>query len=213
MILFLPFSPDEVMKEVGRILDVQRREKKPSSWVFNECIAWEDRNRFQVAPVYGRFYHVATQARRLSENEISAEAMKADLQVLFGRYWSPPRILLRIGVGTVRLLGIGLLFTAVGLAHVGLSALVGNVPAAAIIIGVLLGVILIPQGVNEIWKWIRRRDDEKSVVYQQAVRRRLGRGRPARCPKCGKSLDGRKPEADGSVLCECGHRVERETAQ
>jgi hypothetical protein len=209
MVLFLPVSPDEVMEEIGRILDHQRREKKPSSWVFSECISWEDQNRFQIVPVYGGFYHISTQARRLSEQEISAEEMKADLQKLFGKYWSPPRILLRLGVGAIKLLGIALLFTAVGLVHLGLSAWVGNVPAAAVIIGILLAVVLIPQGMNEIWKWHHRRDDEKSVVYQQTILQRLGWVVFSRCPKCGKYLGNPPVDDDGSVRCSCGFQIER----
>jgi hypothetical protein len=209
MVLFLPFSPKEVMEEIGRILDHQRREKKPSSWVFNECIAWEDRNRFQIVPVYGKFYHISTQARRVSENEITAGEMTADLQKLFGGYWSIQRILWRIGVGAVRLLGIALLFMAVGLAHAGLSAWVGNFPAAAIIISILLAVNLIPQGVHEIWKWYRKRDDEKSVVYQQTITQRLRRVFFSRCPKCGKYLGDLPLDDDGSVRCSCGYRIER----
>jgi hypothetical protein len=211
MVLFLPLSPDEVMEEVGRILDHQRREKKPSSWVFNECIAWEDRNRFQIVPVYGRFYHISTQARRVSDSEISVEEMKDDLRKLFGAYWSLPRILWRIGVGAVRLLGIGLLFTVVGLAHFGLSVWVGNVPAAAIIIGILLAVVLVPQGLSEIWKWYRKRDDEKSVAFQQTVTQRLRRVFFSRCPKCGKYLGNLPLEDDGSLRCTCGYRIERKT--
>jgi DNA-directed RNA polymerase subunit RPC12/RpoP len=208
MFLFLPFSPDEVMKEVDSILQSQRREKKPSAWVFNECIAWEDRNRFQIIPVYGDFYHISTQARRLSENEIDAGSMRADLQNLFGRYWSAPRIMQRIGVGTLRILGIGSLFLLVGLAHVALSAWLGNVPAAAIIIGILLAVVLIPQAVREIWGWIRKRNDEQSVVYQQSILQRLGGMFTSRCPKCGKYLGNMQPEEDGYIHCECGYRKE-----
>jgi DNA-directed RNA polymerase subunit RPC12/RpoP len=207
MILFLPFSPDEVMQEVESLLQRQRRERKPSSWVFNECIAWEDRNRFQIIPVYGDFYHISTQARRLSEDEISAEAMRKDLQLLFGVYWSTPRILQRIGVGALRLLGIGSMFLLVGLVHVALSAWVGNVPATAIVIGILLGVILIPQGAKETWGWIRKRNDEKSVVYQQSILQRLGSVFTSRCPKCGKYLGDMKAEDDGFIHCECGYRL------
>jgi hypothetical protein len=211
MVLFLPFSPDEVMEEVGRILDHQRKDKKPSAWVFNECIAWEDRNRFQIIPVYGKFYHISTQARRVSENEISADAMKADLQKIYGRYWRLPNVLGRVAVGAVKIIGIGLLFTAVGLAQFGLSAWLGNVPATAIIIGILLGIILVPQGINEIWKWSRKRDDEKTAVYQQSILRRLGRVFFSRCPKCGKYLGNLPLDDDGSVRCSCGYRMERKT--
>ena len=211
--LFLPLSPDEVMEEIGKILDVQRGEKKPSAWVFSECIAWEDRNRFQVVSVYGKFYHISTQARRVSEAEISAEEMKKDLHRLFGAYWSMPQILWRLLIGTVKILGIGSLFTAVGLVHLGLSAWVGNVPAASIVIGVLLAIFLIPQGVNEIWKWYWKRNDDRSVVYQQTILQRLRRVFFSRCPKCGKYLGNLPLDDDGSVRCSCGYRIERKSAQ
>jgi len=209
MVLFLPLSPDEVMAEVGRLLDHQRREKKPSSWVFNECIAWEDRNRFQIIPVYGKFYHISTQARRVADDEIAPDDMKADIQNLFGRYWSVPRILWRILTGAVRLVGVGMLFLGVGLTHAALSAWVGNVPAAAVIIGVLLAIVLVPQGVHEIWKWYRKRDDEKSVVYQQTITQRLRRVFFSRCPQCGRYLGNLPLDDDGSLRCSCGYRIER----
>ncbi len=209
--LFLPATPDEVMEEIGKILDVQRREQKPSAWVFNECIAWEDQNRFEITAVYGKFYHIAAQARRVSEGEITAEDMAADLQGLYGKYWSAPQVLRRFAVGAVKRLGVGLLFTAVGLAHYGLSAWLGNVPAAGIIIGILLAIILVPQAANEIWKWLRRRRDENTEKYQQSILQRLRLVFFSRCPKCGRYLGNLPLDDDGSVRCTCGYRIERKT--
>ncbi|MBN2084042.1 MAG: phage holin family protein [Anaerolineales bacterium] len=209
--LFLPASPDEVMEAVGKILDNQRLEKKPSAWVFNECIAWEDQNRFEIVPVYGKFYHISAQARRVSEQEISLEDLKKDLQQLYRRYWSLPQILGRFLVGAVKLLGVGLLFMAVGAAHYGLSVWVGNVPAAGIIIGVLLAVVLVPQAAVEIWNWLRKRSDQKNVLFRQSILQRLRRNFFSRCPKCGRYLGNRPLDDDGSVRCECGYRIERKS--
>ncbi|MGB7539179.1 MAG: hypothetical protein WBM17_11630 [Anaerolineales bacterium] len=209
--LFLPASPDEVMEAIVKILDIQRLEKKPSAWVFNECIAWEDQNRFEIVPVYGKFYHISSQARRVSEKEISSEELKKDLERLYNRYWSLPQVLWRFLIGAVKLLSIGLLFMTVGVAHFGLSAWVGNVPAAGIIIGALLAIVLVPQGVGEIWKWLRKRDDEKTVRYQQSVLQRMGRVFLSRCPNCGRYLGDLPLDDDGSVRCECGYTIERKS--
>jgi hypothetical protein len=208
--LFLPASPDEVMEAVGKILSIQRLENKPSAWVFNECIAWEDQNRFEIVPVYGKFYHISTQLRRVSEKEIAEEDFRRELQRLYNRYWSVPQVLRRFCIGAVKLIGLGLLFMAVGVAHYGLSAWVGNVPAAGIIIGVLLAVVLVPQGLNEIWKWLRKRNDEKTARYQQSILHRLRRGF-SRCPQCGRYLGDRSLDDDGSVRCECGYKMERKS--
>jgi hypothetical protein len=209
--LFLPASPDEVMEAIGKILDIQRLEKKPSAWVFNECILWEDQNRFEIIPVYGKYYHISSQARRVSESEMSPEEMKKDLERLYNRYWSLPQVLWRFLIGSVKLLGFGLLFMTVGVAHFGLSAWVGNVPAAGIIIGILLSIVLVPQGVNEIWKWLRKRNDEKTIRYQQSVLQRMRRVFSSRCPKCGRYLGDLPLDDDGSVRCECGYRIERKS--
>ncbi len=209
--LFLPASPDEVMEAIGKILDIQRLEKKPSAWVFNECIVWEDQNRYEIVAIYGKFYHISAQVRRVSEGEISLEEMKADLRRLYGRYWSPPQILRRFLIGAVKLLGVSMLFMAVGAAHYGLTAWVGNVPAAGIIIGILLAVVLVPQAMIEIWKWLRKRSDEKNVLFRESILQRLRRGFFSRCPKCGRYLGGRPLEDDGSVRCECGYRIERKS--
>jgi hypothetical protein len=209
MILFLPASPDEVMAKVEKILDIQRQEKKPSAWVFNECIAWEDQNRFEIVPVYGKFYHISSQARRVSDNEITLEEMKRDLVGLFHRYWSPPQIFRRFLIGTVKLLGIGSLFLAVGIAHYGLSAWLGNVPAAGIIIGVLLSIVLVPQAIRELWKWMRRRNDEKTAKYQQSILQRVRWVFFSRCPQCGRYLGAMPLDDDGAIRCTCGYRIER----
>jgi hypothetical protein len=209
--LFLPFSPDEVMEEIGSLLDIQRKEKKPSAWVFTECTAWEDRNRFQVMPVYGKFYHVSAQARRVSENEISSADMEQDLRRLYRKYWSAPQIARRFLIGTGKLLALGILFMAVGLANYGLSAWIGSVPAAAIIIGILLAIVLVPQAVSEIWKWFRKRRDDKTVNYQQTFLQRLWKGSSPHCPKCGKYLGDLPVEEDGSIRCACGFRIERKS--
>jgi len=209
--LFLPASPDEVMESIEKILDTQRLEKKPTAWVFNECIVWEDQNRFEIIPVYGKFYHISAQARRVAEQEITSEEMKKDLLRQYRRYWGPPQVLWRFLTGAVKLLGVGLLFMAVGVTHYGLSAWVGNVPAAGIIIGALLAVVLVPQAVIEIWKWLRKRNDEKTVRYQQSMLQRLRRIFFSRCPKCGRYLGDRPLDDDGSVRCECGYRIERKS--
>ena len=209
--LFLPASPDEVMEAIGKTLDAQRREKKSSAWLFNECIAWEDRNRFQIIPIYGKFYHISTQARRIAENEISAEEMKKDLQRLYGKYWSPPQILWRFLVGAVRIIGLGSLFMGVGVAHYALSAWVGNVPAASIIIALLLAIVLVPQAINEIWKWYRKRNEDKSEIFQQTIIQRLRRVFSSRCPKCGRYMGDLPLDDDGSVRCSCGYRIERKS--
>ena len=207
--LFLPASPDEVMEAIGKVLDHQQLEHKPSAWVFHECTAWEDQSRFELVPVYGKFYHISAQARRVSEQEISPEEMKKDLQRLYGRYWSPPQVLGRFFIGAVKLLGVGLLFMAVGAAHYALSAWVGNVPAAGIIIGVLLAIVLIPQAVIEIWKWLRKRREKENILFRQSIQQRLRSNFFSRCPKCGRYLGNRPLDDDGSVRCECGYRSER----
>jgi DNA-directed RNA polymerase subunit RPC12/RpoP len=209
--LFLPASPDEVMKEIEKILNARTRENKPSAWVYRECIAWEDQNRFEVVPVYGNFYHISAQARRVSEREITAEEMKQDLRRLYDCYWSLPRIIWRFCIGALKLLGIGLLFMAVGIAHYGLSAWIGNVPAAGIIIGVLLAVVLVPQAVGEVWKWYRKRNDAKTERYQQSILHTLRMVFFSRCPKCGKYFGDLPLDDDGSVRCSCGYRIERKT--
>jgi hypothetical protein len=209
MMLFLPLSPDEVMEEIGRLLDLRRRDNKPSAWVFNECIAWEDLNRFQIAPVYGKFYHVSAQARRVAEGEISAENMHAELGRQFRAYWGAGQLTKRFLVGAVKIIGVSLLFFAVGLAHYGLSAWIGNVPAAAIIIGVLLGIILMPQLAGEIWKWYRKRNDDQTIEYQKTVLGRLRMVFFSRCPKCGRYLGDLPLDDDGSVRCSCGYRIHR----
>jgi DNA-directed RNA polymerase subunit RPC12/RpoP len=200
-----------VMEAIGKILDIQHREKKPSAWVFNECNAWEDYNRFEIIPVYGKFYHISAQARRVSDNEIGPEEMKKDLKRLYGKYWSLPQILWRFVLGAIKILGIGLMFTTVGLAHYGLSAWVGNVPAAAILITLMLSVVLVPQGVNEIWKWYQKRNDDKTASYQQSILARLHKVFFSRCPKCGRYLGDLPLDDDGSVRCTCGFRIERKS--
>jgi DNA-directed RNA polymerase subunit RPC12/RpoP len=212
MMLFLPLSPDEVMEEVGRLLDRQRREEKPSAWVFNECITWEELNRFQVAPVYGKFYHISAQARRVADGEIRAEEMRSELQRQFNAYWGFGQLLKRLLVGAVKIAGLALLFFTVGLANYGLAAWIGNVPAAGIIIGILLAIVLVPQLVGEFWKWHLKRNDDQTVKYQQTI---LGRLRVVffyRCPKCGRYLGDQPLDDDGSVRCACGYRIERKTA-
>jgi hypothetical protein len=210
--LFLPASPDEVMEAIRKILDTQRLEKKPSTWVFSECIAWEDQNRFEIVPVYGKYYHISSQARRVSEKEISSDELKKELERLYNRYWSLPQVLWRFLIGSVKLLGFGLLFMTVGVAHFGLSAWVGNVPAAGIIIGILLAIVLVPQGVSEIWKWLRKRNDEKTVRNQQSVPQRMHIVFTSRCPKCGRYLGDLPLDVDGSVRCGCGYRIDRKSS-
>jgi hypothetical protein len=188
--VFLPLSPDEVMEEIGRLLDLQRREQKPSAWVFHECNAWEDRLHSRVASAYGNYYHISAQARRVA-------------------YWSPLQVLKRFFLFTAKITAVGLMFTVVGLANYGLSLWIGSVPAAGIIIGILLAIILVPQALNEIWKWNQKRNDDKSVNYQQTFLQKLGRNADAHCPKCGKYVGDLPVEADGAVYCACGNRIER----
>jgi hypothetical protein len=209
--LFLPASPDEVMEAIVKILDIQRLEKKPSAWVYNECIAWEDQNRFEITPVYGKIYHISAQARRVADSEIAPEEMRNELKRQYNRYWSLPLILWRFLIGAVKLLGLGLLFMSVGVAHYGLSAWVGNVPAAGIIIGILLAVVLVPQAIKEIWKWLRKRSDEKTDRYQQSILQRLRYIFFSRCPNCGKYLGNVPLDDDGSIRCSCGYRIERKS--
>ncbi|MBN1438131.1 MAG: hypothetical protein JW929_01870 [Anaerolineales bacterium] len=208
MLLF-PFTPDEVMKEIEHLLDLQRREKKPSAWVFRECNLWEDQNRNRVADAYGKFYHISAQARRVADGELSLREMKRDLEGLHAAFWCMPQLIRRFLVDAVKILGVGLLFTAVGLAHYGLSVWIGNVPAAGVIIGGLLAVVLIPQTAKEIWKWHRRRSEAKTEDYQQSILQRLWKGSSLRCPKCGKYCGDLPVDADGFVRCTCGNRIER----
>ena len=191
--LFLPASPDEVMEKIENILEIQRRENKPSPWVYRECIEWEDQNRFEIVPIYGNFYHISAQ----------------DLQQLFDAYWSPRRVVGRLCIGAVKLLGIGLLFSIVGAAHYALSAWIGNVPAAGIIIGLLLAVVLLPPAVGEVWKWFRKRNDAKTELYQQSILQTLRMVFFSRCPRCGKYFGDLPLDDDGSVRCSCGYRIER----
>jgi DNA-directed RNA polymerase subunit RPC12/RpoP len=212
MMLFLPLSPDEVMEEIGRLLDRRQREKKPSAWVFSECNAWEDLHRFQIAPVYGRFYHISAQARRVADGEIAAEEMRADLQKQFHAYWGFGQLTKRFLVGSVKMIGLALLFFAVGLVNYGLAAWIGSVPAAGIIIGILLAIVLIPQLAGEYWKWRVKRSDDRTVEYQQTILGRLRMVFFYRCPKCGRYLGDQPLDDDGSVRCACGYRIERKTA-
>jgi hypothetical protein len=201
---FLPYAPEEVMEETETLLDIQHRENEPSAWVFNELIAWEDRNKGRVGSVYGKYYHIASQARRVSDQEISLEEMRDDLQDLYGKYWRPVPTLVRFLVGLGKILAVALIFLMVGIAHVGLSLLVGNVLAASIVIGVLVVILLVPQGVRGIWIWYRKRVDAISAVYRRTVAMRLRGVFSSRCPQCGKSLDHIPPDKEGVVRCDCG---------
>jgi hypothetical protein len=207
--VFLPLSPDEVMEEIGRLLDLQRREQKPSAWVFHECNAWEDRLHSRVASAYGNYYHISAQARRVADREITKDDMAQDLRRMHAAYWSPLQVLKRFFLFTAKITAVGLMFTVVGLANYGLSLWIGSVPAAGIIIGILLAIILVPQALNEIWKWNQKRNDDKSVNYQQTFLQKLGRNADAHCPKCGKYVGDLPVEADGAVYCACGNRIER----
>jgi hypothetical protein len=205
--LFLPYTPEEVMEETETLLSFQHRENKPSAWVFNELITWEDRNKGRVGSVYGKYYHIASQARRVSDQEISLEEMRDDLQELYGKYWSPIPTLLRFLVNLGKILAVALIFMLVGLAHFGLSLLVGNVLAASIVIGILVAILLVPQGVHGIWIWYRKRVDAMSAVYHRTVAMRLRGIFSSRCPQCGKSLDHIPPDKDGFIRCECGYSL------
>ena len=115
----------------------------------------------------------------------------------------------RLCIGAVKLLGIGLLFSIVGAAHYALSAWIGNVPAAGIIIGLLLAVVLLPPAVGEVWKWFRKRNDAKTELYQQSILQTLRMVFFSRCPRCGKYFGDLPLDDDGSVRCSCGYRIER----
>jgi hypothetical protein len=206
---FLPFSPEEVMEETERLLEIQRREDKPSSWIFNELIVWEDRNKGRIVPVYGTYYHVASQARRVADQEILLEEMRDDLGELFGKYWSPLPAFSRFLAGVGKILGLALLFLLVAAAHFGLSRMVGNVLAASIVIGILAAIVLVPQGARGLWVWYTKRVDAMYAVYQRSVARRLRGFFSSRCPRCGKDLGSIPPDKNGFVVCECGHRMNK----
>jgi DNA-directed RNA polymerase subunit RPC12/RpoP len=208
---FLPFTPEEVMEETERLLEIQRREDKPTSWSFNELIAWEDRNKGRVLPVYGSYYHVASQAKRVADQEILLEEMRDDLGELFVKYWSPLSMLSRFLGGIGKILVLALLFLLVAAVHYGLSRLVGNALAASIVIGILAAIVLVPQGARELWVWYTKRVDAMYAVYQRSVARRLRGLFSSRCPRCGKDLANIPPDKDGFVECECGHRVNRKS--
>jgi DNA-directed RNA polymerase subunit RPC12/RpoP len=201
---FLPFTPVEAMQETETLLETQRREKKPSSWVFNELIIWEDRNKGRVLPVYGKYYHIAAQAKRVADQEISLEEMHDELQELFGRYWSPVPVLSRFLAGVGKILAVVILFLLVGAVHYGLSLLVGNALAAAVIIGILAAIVLVPQGVRGLWEWYKKRVDAMYAVYRRSVAQRLQGLFSSRCPRCGRDLRNILPDKAGVIQCECG---------
>ncbi len=209
---FLPFTPDDVMEQTERLLDIQHREDKPSSWIFNELIVWEDRNKGRITPVYGMYYHVASQAKRVADQEILLEEMRDDLMELYARYWSPQPTVTRFLSGVGRILGLALLFVLVAAAHYGLSRLVGNALAASIIIGVLVAIVLVPQGARGVWIWYTKRVDAMYAVYQRSVARRLSGFFSTRCPRCGRDLGKINPDKDGFIECECGNRVKRNSS-
>jgi DNA-directed RNA polymerase subunit RPC12/RpoP len=208
---FLPFTPEDAMQETEILLETQRREKKSSSWVFTELIGWEDRNKGRILPVYGKFYHIASQARRVADQEISLEEMQEDLQELFRRYWSLLPALSRFLAAIAKILAVAILFLLVGAAHYGLSLLVGNALAASIIIGVLAAIVLVPQGMRGLWVWYTKRVDAMYAVYQNSVAQRLHVFFNSRCPRCGRDLRNILPDKTGVIQCECGFRVNRKS--
>jgi hypothetical protein len=209
--LFLPCTPEDVMEETEKLLELQRREDKPSSWIFTELIAWEDQRKGRVAPVYGKYYHVASQAKRVADQEILLEEMRDDLQELYRGYWSPRLLLSRFLATIGRILALALLFLLVAAAHYGLSRLVGDALAAAIIIGILAAIILVPQGVRGLWVWYTKRVDAVYAMYQRSVSQRLRGLFAPRCPRCGRYLGDRIPDQDGLIECQCGFRLKRKS--
>jgi DNA-directed RNA polymerase subunit RPC12/RpoP len=206
---FLPYTPEEVVEETEKILEIQRRENKSPTWVFNELIAWEDRNKGRVFPVYGMYYHVASQAKRVADQDILPEEMREDLEDLFRKYWSPQLVLWRFLAGIGKILGMVLLFLLVAVAHYGLSRLVGNALAASIIIGILAAIVLVPEGARGLWTWYTKRVDSMYAVYQRSLAQRLGGLLAFRCPGCGRDVGNIVPDKDGFIECECGYRINR----
>jgi hypothetical protein len=200
------------MEQAERLLDIQHREDKPSSWIFNELIVWEDRNKSRITPIYGMYYHVASQVKRVADQEILLEEMRDDLVELYGRYWSPLPTVSRFLSGVGRILGLALLFVLVAVANYGLSRMVGNALAASIIIGVLAAIILVPQGARGLWVWYTKRVDAMYAVYQHSVARRISGVFSIRCPRCGRDLGKNKPDKDGFIECECGNRMKRNSS-
>jgi hypothetical protein len=209
---FLPLSPEEVMEETERLLELQRREDKPSSWLFNELIAWEDENKGRIVPVYGSYYHIASEAKRVADQEIPLEEMRDELGNLYGKYWSPLATVSRFLSGVWKILLLALLFLLVAVVHYGISRLVGNALAASIIIGILAAIVLVPQGARALWIWYTKRVDAMYAVYQRSVARRLRGFFSLRCPRCGRDLANLPQDKDGFVECECGYRVNRKSA-
>jgi DNA-directed RNA polymerase subunit RPC12/RpoP len=208
---FLPYSPEDVMQETESLLETQRREKKSSSWVFTELIGWEDRNKGRVLPAYGKYYHIASQARRVADQEISLEEMQDDLQEIFGKYWSPLPVISRFMAAIGKILAVAMLFLLVGAAHYGLSLLVGNALAASIVIGVLAAAVLVPQGVRGLWEWYKKRVDAMYAVYRRSIAQRLQMLFSSRCPRCGRDLGNLPADKDGVIQCECGFRIDRKS--
>jgi hypothetical protein len=207
----LPLTPDEVIQQIENLLTTQRRENKSSAWVYNESIGWEDQNKGRLVPVYGMYYSIASQARRVAELEISIEDMQDDLEALFKTYWSPLPALSRFLLGIGKLLALALLFLLVGAAHFGLSRLVGNALAASIVIGVLAAAILVPQGVRGLWEWYKKRVDAMYAVYRRSVAQRLQMFFAPRCPQCGRDLGNLVPDKDGIIRCDCGYPSNRKS--
>lgn len=208
---FLPYTPEDVMQETETLLETQRREKKSSSWVFTELIGWEDRNKGRVLPVYGKYYHIASQARRVADQEISLEEMQDALQEIFSKYWSPIPVISRFMAGVGKILAVAMLFLLVGAGHYGLSLLVGNALAASIVIGVLAAAVLVPQGVRGLWEWYKKRVDAMYAVYRRSIAQRLQALFSSRCPRCGRDLGNLLADKDGVIQCECGFRINRKS--
>jgi hypothetical protein len=206
--LFLPLTPEDVIQEVEKLVETQRRENRSSAWVFTELIVWEDNHKGRTLPVYGKYYHIASQARRVADGEISLEDMQEDLEALFRAYWSPAPTLSRFLAGIGKLIALAMLFALVGAANYGLSLMVGNALAASIIIGILAAIILVPQGLRGLWEWYTKRVDAVYAMYQRTVAQRMSGLFAARCPKCGRDLANLLPDKDGIVQCVCGFRIE-----
>jgi hypothetical protein len=203
---FLPYSPEKIIGEARRILKIQEQEAKPSSWVYTEFIEWEDRFKDRLAGPYGRFYHISSQVRRVAEKEITLQDMRKDLDLLHRKYWNPMQVARRWFIALLKILALALLFLTVWGVHSVISRWVGNPIAAGIIIGVLVSILLIPQGVREFAKWYKNRKSEQTVLlHQSLIGKLVGRLSP-RCPQCGKFLSG-PPDPEGYIICTCGNRV------
>jgi hypothetical protein len=205
---FLPYPPEKIIEEARRILKIQQQEAKPSSWAFNEFIVWEDRFKDRLAGPYGKSYHISSQVLRVADREITLQDLRRDLDLLHRKYWSPRQMVRRWSAALLKISGLVLLFLAVWIVHSVISRWVGNPIAAGIIIGVLVSILLIPQGVREFTEWYQNRTSEQAARFHQSLIGKLVGSFFPRCPQCGKCLSG-SPDPEGYIICMCGNRVKQ----